>query len=75
MTLQELGGKLNEMYTNAPYGDSVAMIHLFGIIYAAEIEKCPFSKKDIANAAGIATSYGTEISKGVKLAKYVTPRL
>jgi hypothetical protein len=31
MTLNELGSKLNEMYANAPKGDSVAMIHLFGI--------------------------------------------
>jgi hypothetical protein len=37
MTLNELAIKLNEMYNNAPKGDSVAMIHLFGIIYAIEI--------------------------------------
>ncbi len=71
MTLKELGEKLNEMYNNAPNGDSVAMIHLFGIKYANEILQSGFSKKDIANAARIPESYGTEISKGVKLAKYV----
>ena len=71
MTLKELGDKLNSMYNNAPKGDSVAMIHLFGIKYANEILLNRFSKKDIANAARIPESYGTEISKGVKLAKYV----
>lgn len=71
MTLQELGNQLNKMYNNAPDKDSVAMIHLFGIKYADAILKSKYSKKDIANAAGIAESYGTEISKGVKLAKYV----
>jgi hypothetical protein len=71
MTLKELGDKLNEMYNNAPNGDSVAMIHLFGIKFADEILLSRFSKKDIAKAARIPESYGTEISKGVKLAKYV----
>ncbi|MFV0366354.1 MAG: hypothetical protein ACK5JS_07625 [Mangrovibacterium sp.] len=71
MTLRELGEKLNEMYNNAPKGDSVAMIHLFGIRYADEINQSGFSKKDIANAARIPESFGTEISKGTKLSKYV----
>ena len=38
MTLNELGTKLSEMYNNAPKGNSVAMIHLFGIKYANEIK-------------------------------------
>lgn len=71
MTLKELGDKLSEMYNNAPNGDSVAMIHLFGIKYANEIIQSRYSKKDIAIATGIHESYGTEISKGVKLSKYV----
>ncbi|MDP4271682.1 MAG: hypothetical protein Q8909_16410 [Bacteroidota bacterium] len=71
MTLNDLGIKSNEMYNNAPDGASVAMIHLFGIKYANEILQSKYSKKDIANAAGIPESYGTEISKGVKLANYV----
>jgi len=71
MTLKDLGEKLNEMYSTAPNGDSVAMIHLFGIKYANKILGNRYSKKDIANAAGIPESYGTEISKGVKRAKYV----
>ena len=39
--------------------------------YASEIQDIGVSKKDIAKAAGIKESYGTEISKGVKLSKYV----
>ncbi len=72
MSIKELGEKLSEMYHNAPAGDAVAMIHLFGIKYADQITKSSYSKKDVAQAAGIPQSYGTEISKGVKLAKYVT---
>jgi hypothetical protein len=69
MTLQELGNTLNEMYFNAEHGETVAMIHLFGVKYAKEIRELGASKRDIAMAAGIPVSYGTEISKGVKLSR------
>lgn len=74
MSIKELDDKLGEMYHNAPTDDAVTMIHLFGIKYADQIAKSTYSKKDIAEAAGIQPSYVTEISKGVKLAKYVTPK-
>ncbi|WMN64956.1 HTH-like domain-containing protein [Vibrio parahaemolyticus] len=74
MTLNELGETLSGMYHNAPDGDSVAMIHLFGIKYAVQIKDTGASSKSIAKAAHINESYGTEISKGIKLAKYVTPK-
>lgn len=74
MTLNELAAKLAQMYNNAPKGDSVAMIHLFGIKYADEIEKNRYSKKDIIEQSGISASYLTELSKGVKLAQYVIPK-
>ena len=70
MSLKELGEKLKEMYQNSQFGDSVAMIHLFGIKYADQIIKCGYSKKDIANAAGIQESYATEISKGITVSRY-----
>jgi hypothetical protein len=75
MTLNELGLKLQKMYNDAPAGDSVAMIHLFGIKYANEIEINNYSKKDIIKKSGISSSYLTELSKGIKLAKYVTPKI
>ena len=49
----------------------MAMIHLFGIKYADEINQSKISNKDIALKANIPESYKAEISKGVKLAKYV----
>lgn len=72
MTINELGNALSNMYHNAPKGEAVAMIHLFGIKYAKELKQSRFSKKEIARAANIRESYGTEISKGMKLASYVT---
>lgn len=74
MNVHELGRTLNEMYHNAPKGETVAMIHLFGVKYAAEIEAADGSCKDIAIAAKISVSYGTEIAKGVRLARYVMPK-
>jgi hypothetical protein len=73
MTTKELGRELREMYLNAPKGDAVAMIHLFGIIYADEISNFDNAKKEIIIESGISESYITELSKGVKLAKYVNP--
>ena len=74
MTLNELGGKLSEMYNNAAKGDAVAMIHLFGIKYSNEIKESEYSKKDIIKQSGISASYLTELIKGVKLAEYVIPK-
>ncbi len=74
MTINELAEKLANMYETAPTGDSVAMIHLFGIRYSNEIKDLGVSSKALAKAAKLNDSYGTEISKGVKLAKYVTPK-
>jgi hypothetical protein len=71
MTEIELANKLNDMYFNAEKGEKVLMIHLFGIKYAEEILENRISTKEIAKAANINESYGTEISKGVKLSKYV----
>lgn len=75
MTLIQLGEKLKEMYFGSKDGESVVMIHLFGIKYAAEIKELGASASSIALAAGIQKSYGTEISKGIKLAKFVTVNL
>lgn len=74
MDLHDLGAKLNEMYSNSKNGEAVAMIHLFAIKYAKEIKTSGESMVAIAKAAGIQESYGTEISKGVKLSQFVVPK-
>lgn len=74
MTLQELGKTLHDMYFDSEDGEAVAMIHLFGVKYAKQIKELGASKKAIAKAAGIRGSYGTEISKGVKLSRYVNAK-
>lgn len=70
MTLNDLAYKLRDMYENAPKGEKVAMIHLFGIRYANEIEK--YNIKDIIQIAKICESYKTEIKKGIVLSRFVS---
>ncbi|WP_028671590.1 HTH-like domain-containing protein [Saccharospirillum impatiens] len=71
MKPETLGEILSDMYVTAKDGEKVSNIHLFGIRFAKEITSCGTSPTEIARHAGIDVSYGTEISKGRKLAKYV----
>lgn len=74
MDINELGQVLNDMYFNSEKGETVAMIHFFAIKYADEIRATGESMRTMANVAGIPESYGVEISKGVKLSRYVEPK-
>ncbi|HZK53743.1 MAG TPA: hypothetical protein VFC84_06085 [Desulfosporosinus sp.] len=74
MTENELGKILREMYDNAPAGYQVANIHFFGVKYASIILDNNFKTTEIIRASGIKPSYSTEVSKGIKLARYVIPR-
>ncbi len=71
MTIMELGNKLNDMYENAPRNEQSAMIHLFAIIFADEIEASGATNGEIIKAARMRESYHGEIAKGRRLAKYV----
>lgn len=74
MTENELGKILKEMYDNAPEGFKITNIHLFGIKYASIIIDNNYKITDIVRASGIKQSYRTEVSKGIKLSRYVTPK-
>ena len=74
MTITELGTILNAMYNNVPMEDSALMIRLFGIKYAAEINKDNHSAEEIIKASGISELYLYELSKGIKLSKYVNSK-
>jgi len=71
MTKQDLAKKLDSMYSNALKGDSTTMIRLFGIKYAEELKKCDCSMSEVAKLANIGENYHAEISKGIRLSKYV----
>ncbi len=74
MTAKQLGTILREMYDKAPEGYQVANIHFFGVKYADIIRANDISASDIISESGINKSYATEVSKGIKLAKYVMPK-
>lgn len=70
----ELADKLRSMYENARRNEAVCQINLFGIIYATEIQTGGHKLKHIVELSGISKGYLTEISKGMKLSKYVALR-
>lgn len=70
MTRQDVVNKLSQLYLHAKDREKAVTIHLFGIRYA-EFLKGKGSIKKIAEEAGIPVSYATEISKGMKLSKFV----
>jgi|WetSurMetagenome_2_1015567.scaffolds.fasta_scaffold07594_7 hypothetical protein len=72
MTINELGTKLAKIYANAQKGYKVTSIYLFGIKYANVIIENRYSPKDIILAARLKDSYSTELSKALKLSKFVT---
>lgn len=68
-TAEQLGKVLKEMYDNAPRMEQVTMIHLFGIKYSDEIKNAGI--KAVVDTSGIHSTYKSEVSKGIKLSKYV----
>lgn len=75
MNINELAEILHRMYSNAPEGDQVANIHLFGVKYANHIIRNNYKATEIVRRSGIRQSYATELSKGIKLSKYVIPKV
>lgn len=74
MNPAKLAEKLADMYNTARLGEAATMIHLFGIRYAKQLRTCGESPVAIAKRARISESYGTEINKGINLARYVVER-
>ena len=75
MTPRELADILSEMHRSAAYGKKSVVVHLFGIRYADEIRDCGATAADIVGLSSLRnTTLATEVSKGTKLAKYVTLR-
>ena len=71
MTPEKLAAKLKSMCDNHP-GEKLAMIHLFGILYADQLENCGAPMTQIAKMAFPANpAYHAEVSKGKRLARYV----
>lgn len=71
MTIQELADIATYMYETAPYGEKVAVLHLFGIKYCNVIKENDYRATEIVRASGLKHSFSVEISNGMKLSRYV----
>ena len=74
MEPQILADILSLWYRDAPKGEKKTMIHMFGIVYADEIEKCGAKVPEIVGLSDIPNIYDTEVYNGIRLARYVTVR-
>lgn len=70
MTEAELAAILRRMYQNAPKGEEMTTIQLFGIRYAAELYTPGVSVNSVAKIAGIG-NMKPWITGGMRLAEYV----
>ncbi|HHX68012.1 MAG TPA: hypothetical protein GX708_08195 [Gallicola sp.] len=71
MRIEELSLILKERYENAPKREQVVNIHLFGIEYGEIIKRNNYKPVEIIRLAEMNKSYNTELSKGIKLSKFV----
>lgn len=67
--MQDLIQDLRMACERAPKGDRVVTIHLFGIRNAGRLKGVNLG--DLAERAGLGSSFGTELRKGVRLAEFV----
>ena len=68
----QLAAELRRMYDGAKRNEAACQVHLFGIRYAEELQQDQI--KRILKLSGLSSGYLSEISKGIKLAQYVTLR-
>ena len=73
MTELDLAAMLARVHKEAPKGETVTALHVFGLHYAEEIRQCgPGATSRIAIASKTGDSYGVELDKMLNLARHVT---
>ena len=75
MNADELGRILREMYDKPSHVSKTTSIHMFGITYCDEIEGAGLSGAEILRASGLQPSYLTELHKGMRLSRFVEPKV
>ena len=71
MTETELASLLRETYETAPYRRKHSFVVLFGIKYSEQLKSHSISS--VCALSGIG-KWGPQVSMGVQLADYVTPK-
>lgn len=74
MEIAELAQELRNRYEHARRNEATCQVILFGILYARELQTCGVPLREILEQSGVSRGYLSEISKGIKLSKYVIPR-
>ena len=74
MTKAELSAVLSRMYAQAPRGEKVLAIYLFGIRHGRDIAEAETSARAVVMGSTVADSYDAEVQKGIKLSRRVVER-
>ncbi len=61
-----------DSYNSAGENQKVVTIHVFGIKFAKIIIRNAYKVSKIIEKAGLNSSYGIELSKGIRIYKYIT---
>ena len=69
ITTEQAGTILRRAHADAPHGEKSIRLILFGVKYAADLERMQLS--DVIKKAGLHPSANVEIRYGIKMAKYV----
>lgn len=75
LTAEDLGTILKKAYNSAGDNQKVVTIHIFGIKFGKLILEKGYKVNEIIENAGLPSSYGTEVSKGIGIYKYITENL
>ena len=69
----DLAMMLAKVHKDAPMGETVTALHVFGLHYAEEIRRCGLGATGrIAKTSKTGDSYGVELDKMLNLAPHVT---
>ena len=60
------------IYDEMELEEAGLQVHLFGIEYGSEIRRCNYKISKIVELSGLDKGFSAEVSKGVKLAPYVS---
>lgn len=71
LSIDDLAKILSDSYNSAGENQKVVTIHVFGIKFAKTIIKNAYKVSEIIEKAGLNSSYGTELSKGIGIYKYI----
>jgi len=67
----QMAEELKKVMASAPRKEAACYIHLFGIQYGEEITEKGYTAKELVNLAELPYGYQSELSKGIRLSKYV----